>query len=86
MFKLPTLKIAYRLPLVLTGSALAIGIGLGVASFAISSNTVGEMTRTKLETIVENRESALNNYFENVKSELFVESQNPVTINGIKDF
>jgi len=85
MFKLPALKIAYRLPLALTGSALAIGIGLGVASFIISSETVGELTRSKLETIVESREVALHNYFEGVKSDLFVEAQNPVTINGIKD-
>ena len=85
MFKLPALKIAYRLPLALTGSALAIGIGLGVASFIISSNTVGQMTRTKLETIVESREVALKNYFEGVRSDLFVEAQNPVAINGIKD-
>jgi methyl-accepting chemotaxis protein len=85
MFKLPTLKIAYRLPLALTGSALAIGIGLGVASFIISSNTVGEMTRTKLETIVESRETALKNYFEGVKSDLFIEAQNPIAISGIKD-
>ncbi|GLQ16986.1 methyl-accepting chemotaxis protein [Maritalea porphyrae] len=86
MFKLPALKIAYRLPLALTGSALAIGIGLGVASFIISSNTVSQMTRTKLETIVESREVALKNYFEGVKSDLFIEAQNPVAINGIQDF
>jgi len=86
MFKLPALKIAYRLPLALTGSALAIGIGLGIASFIISSNTVGQMTRTKLETIVESRETALTNYFEGVKSDLFVEAKNPVTISSIKEF
>lgn len=85
MFKFPALKIAYRLPLAFTGSALAIGIGLGVASFIISSNTVSQMTRTKLETIVESREVALKNYFEGVKSDLFIEAQNPVAINGIKE-
>lgn len=86
MFKFPALKIAHRLPLALTGSALAIGISLGVASFIISSNTVSQMTRTKLETIVESRQTSLKNYFEGVKSDLFVEAQNPVAIDGIKSF
>jgi len=86
MFKLPSLKIAYRLPLALAGSALAVGLGVGVASFIISSNAVDHLTRNELETVVENKELELEAYFEEIKKDLQVQSENPVIINGIKDF
>ncbi|MCF4097051.1 methyl-accepting chemotaxis protein [Maritalea mediterranea] len=86
MFKFPTLKIAAKLPLALTISALAIGIGLGAASFLISSQTVHEMTKDKLEGILESRAIALERYFTQVKDDLLLQAQNPVVIEATTGF
>ncbi|TDQ61928.1 methyl-accepting chemotaxis protein [Maritalea mobilis] len=86
MFKLPTLKIAARLPLALSISALAIGMGLGTASFLISSQTVHEMTKSKLEAIVESRAIALKRYFAQVRDDLLLQAENPVVVDASKDF
>jgi methyl-accepting chemotaxis protein len=86
MFKLPTIKIAARLPLALTISALAIGLGLGAASFFISSQTVHEMTKDKLEAIVESRAIALKRYFAQVRDDLLLQAENPVVVEASKDF
>ena len=85
MFKLPTIKIAARLPLALTISALAIGLGLGAASFFISSQTVHEMTKDKLEAIVESRAIALKRYFAQVRDDLLLQAENPDVVDASKD-
>lgn len=86
MFKLPTLKIAARLPLALTISALAIGLGLGAASFFISSQTVHEMTQEKLSGLLESRAIALERYFAQVKDDMLLQAENPVVVDAAKSF
>ncbi|AVX02708.1 putative chemoreceptor [Maritalea myrionectae] len=86
MFKLPTFNIAARLPLALSISALAIGLGVGAASFFISSQTVNSMTKEKLEAIVESRAIALERYFAQVEDDLLLQSKNPTVIEAAKDF
>ena len=47
---LPTLKIAQKLPLAMIGSALVVGIGIGVAAYVIGLQTVDEQRAQRMET------------------------------------
>jgi len=49
MLKLPTLKLSLKLPLLLVGTALVVGLGIGGANLMIGSSIVEQLSRQKID-------------------------------------
>ncbi len=70
MIKLPSLKIAIKLPLSIVGSALLVSIGVGIASYMISAKTVSEQTFNELQILAMQKTNALEKYYNDVARDL----------------
>ncbi|MGJ8529923.1 HAMP domain-containing protein, partial [Maritalea sp.] len=69
-FKLPTIKIAQKLPLVLIGAALFVALGVGVVSYRLSESTVGQLAEQRLSTIASIRAQSLVELLDKMKVDL----------------
>ncbi|MEP7239930.1 MAG: methyl-accepting chemotaxis protein [Devosia sp.] len=66
----PTLKISRKLPLALLGSAIVVGLGIGIASYLVASNALETQARQNLDTIAFERANQLSVYMHAVESDL----------------
>lgn len=60
MLKLPTLKLSQKLPLLVLGAALVVGVGIGGANLMIGSSVVEKLSRQKIELSAQERTRQLN--------------------------
>ncbi|WP_051332469.1 HAMP domain-containing protein, partial [Cucumibacter marinus] len=79
-------KLAHILPAILVGMALIVGVGIGVASYQISSGTVTKLTETKLETIAQARSKQIEEYLADLKLDILGFANNPATTDALRDF
>ncbi len=81
---LPKLKIAQKLPLILIGSALIVGVGIGVAGYLIGLQTVDQQRAERMDASVQSGLDRVQDYLANVSAELRMFSQRPDTLSQIE--
>jgi methyl-accepting chemotaxis protein len=64
MIRLPRFKIALKLPLALVGTALAVGIGVGITAYVIGLQTVEEQRVQRMETSLGAGVERVRSYFQ----------------------
>jgi len=79
------LKIAHKLPLMLVGSAMLVAGGVGVVSYFIGSDTVGQLTRNQIQTIAETRAKSFENYLAGIEEDLVITASGKVARAGLVD-
>ncbi len=67
---LPKLKIAQKLPLVLVGSALVVGLGIGIAAYLIGLQTVERQRQQSMDAVVQSSSDQITDYFRTVEVDL----------------
>jgi methyl-accepting chemotaxis protein len=67
---LPTFKIAQKLPLALIGSALVVGLGIGIAAYTIGYQTVDSQRAQSFDASVQSATDQVTDYFNNVQIDL----------------
>ena len=62
----PQLKIAQKLPVILVGSALVVGLGIGIAAYMIGLQTVDKQREQSFSASVQSATDQVDDYFRNV--------------------
>ena len=70
MLKLPTLKLSQKLPLLLLGAALVVGIGIGGANLLIGSSVVQTLSRQKIDLSDKERTRELGNLLRQMSADV----------------
>src|SRR5882757_8991321 len=70
MTLLPKLKIAQKLPLALIGSALVVGLGIGIAAYMIGLQTVEAQRAASFDASVQSATDQVNSYFKDISVDL----------------
>lgn len=82
----PKLKIAQKLPILVVGSALLVGAGVGLASYFIASSTVDRMTQQQLNTAATARAAEFRTFLENVEKDLVITATTDTLFQATRDF
>jgi methyl-accepting chemotaxis protein len=80
---LPTFKIAQKLPLVLVGSALVVGLGIGIAAYTLGLQTVEAQRQQSFEASVQSAADMAADYLRNVQIDLVQHADWPDTFTQI---
>ena len=80
---LPKLKIAQKLPLTLMGSALVVGLGIGIAAYSIGLQTVDQQRQQSFDASVQSATDQVADYFKNVSIDLTQHADWPDTFTQI---
>jgi methyl-accepting chemotaxis protein len=78
--------IARKLPLALILSALAVGAGVGTASYVIGSGALEAQARQNLSTLAFERSNQLGQYINSVQVDLDTTAASATTIQAMRDF
>ncbi len=81
----PKLKIAQKLPLALIGSALVVGVGIGVAAYVIGLQTVDQQRAERMDASVQSGLDQVQDYFKNVSVELKLFASRADTVTQIEN-
>ncbi len=80
MLALPKPKIAHKLPLVMLGSALVVGVGIGLAAYVIGLRTVDQQRAARMEASVQSGIHRVRDYFDNLIVEITLAAARPDTV------
>ncbi|MGJ8529231.1 HAMP domain-containing protein, partial [Maritalea sp.] len=81
---LSRLQISQKLPALVVGSVVAVGLALGTASVLVGSNSIKHAEYEKLETGADIHAHELETYFKNIASDLELNAHNPFTVSSLK--
>ena len=76
---LPTLRIAQKLPLILIGSALVVGVGIGIAAYVIGLKTVDQQRAERMDASVQTGLDGVQAYLHDVSIDLSTAAARPET-------
>lgn len=79
-------KIAQKLPAIVIGGVVAVGLGLGTASVIIGSGVITDTVTRKLSAAAEGRAAEMEAYLEAIETDLALTAQNPYTLEALKAF
>ncbi|MGB3338008.1 MAG: methyl-accepting chemotaxis protein [Devosia sp.] len=82
---LPQLKIAQKLPLVLVGSALVVGAGVGIASYLIGLNTVQAQREQSMQASLTTASALVSDYYSSAEVDLRLFVQRSDTVTAMKN-
>ena len=85
MIKLPSLKIAVKLPVVLLGGALLVGAGVGLASFMIASGSVRDLQAGYLRTLANSRAEQLVELLDTTRTDLLSMASLDSTVGAVRN-
>ncbi len=77
--------IAKRLPLVLVASAALVSLGVGVGSYLVGSQIVGDLTRHSLSALAYERAKQVGNFMEAVRSDLHATATSQTTALALRE-
>ena len=83
--KLPSFKIAQRLPMALLGAALFVALGVGFVSYRLSETTVTQMAEQRLSTIASIRAQSVTDLLEKMKVDLLKKASEPALGGSIEE-
>lgn len=81
-----TLKIAHKIPLMISTAALITGMTVGEIAYLKSSETIEEDARVKLQAIVSEKKSSLDIYMASIKEDLAAMSSNHQVISALQQY
>ncbi len=81
----PQLKIAQKLPLVLVGSALLVGAGVGLASYLIGLGTVQNQRNQSMQASLSTAVSLVSDYYSSAEVDLRLFVQRSDTVTAMKN-
>ncbi|MEO6013600.1 MAG: methyl-accepting chemotaxis protein [Devosia sp.] len=67
---IPKLNVAQKLPLVLIGSALVVGLGIGIAAYSVGLQTLDEQRQQRMDASAQAGLAQVKTYFDNVAGDL----------------
>ena len=76
-------RISRKLPLVIVGSAMAVGIGIGAASYMTTSSSKTEMAEAHIATSAESARDEFVTYLQTIERDLRSVATNPLTAQAI---
>jgi methyl-accepting chemotaxis protein len=79
----PRLKISQKLPLILVGSALVVGVGIGISAYVIGLRTVDQQREQSFSASVQSATDQVSDYFHNVSIDLVQHADWPDTFTQI---
>ena len=79
------LKIAQKLPLVLIGSALVVGVGIGISAYLIGLGTVDQQRAERMDASVQSGLDQVQDYFNNVSTDLKLYASRADTVTLIEN-
>src|SRR3546814_15011904 len=81
----PQLKIAQKWPLVLVGSALLVGAGVGLASYLIGLGTVQNQRNQSMQASLSTAVSLVSDYYSSAEVDLRLFVQRSDTVTAMKN-
>ena len=82
---LPKFKISQKLPLALIGSALIVGLGIGISAYAIGLQTVEEQRQERMDASIQSGLDQVQAYFDNVSVDLKLFASRADTVTQIEN-
>src|SRR5688572_18813901 len=79
-------SIARKLPLMLVASAAVVSLGVGLGSYMIGSQMVGELTQNSLSALAYERAKQVHEFVASVKKDLGTTAASQSTNQAIRDF
>jgi len=83
---IPSFRLSQKLPLALIGSALVVGLGVGLGSYFIASSALEQQARQNLDTIAFERANQLSSYIKGIESDLIKTAKSDNTLFAIGNF
>ena len=81
--RMPNLRIAQKLPIVVVGAALVASIAVGLGSYLISAATVTAMSEDKLRAAATERARELETFFESTAADLVITAASGATATSL---
>ena len=78
------IPLRFKIPGLIVGFAMAVGVGVGVASNITASNRIDNLTQERLSGVAKSRSEALDGYFKEIRQDLILTATNPFTIDALK--
>jgi methyl-accepting chemotaxis protein len=82
---LPQFNIAQKLPLALIGSALVVGLGIGMAAYMIGLQTVEQQRQVRMDASIQSGLDQVQAYFENIEVDLKLFATRADTVTQIEN-
>ena len=86
MSVLSQLKIAHKLPALVIGGVVAVGLVLSVSGVMVGSSVITHVETEKLETLADGRAHEMKVYLEDIQTDLLLTADNPYTVEALKAF
>ncbi|WP_422036852.1 methyl-accepting chemotaxis protein [Roseibium sp.] len=83
---LSNMRLSKKIPALLVGAAAVVGIGIGVASYFTSVNSIEELTKQRLKAAAEIGSHEIHAYLEAIEHQLVLIAENPGTASAVSDF
>ncbi|MEP3246316.1 MAG: methyl-accepting chemotaxis protein [Sneathiella sp.] len=83
---LPSLRISQKLPLLIIGASLVLGLSLGFLGYFQGSSAVDLEVKNKLEVVFHARKLSLSTYLTSIQEDLKVTALNPTVVMALKEF
>ncbi len=80
------LKISQKLPAVILGTAMTLGVGLGSVNYYEASVTALHTVEVELDAVLAGRADALSTYLRTIEQDIHFMSTSPTVMNALADF
>ena len=75
-----------KIPFLIVGFAVVVGIGVAIASNITASDKIGSVTQERLIAVAKSRSQALEQYFGDIGEDLILTATSPFAIDALKSF
>ena len=86
MKKLAGMRIAAKIPTIITAAALILAIGIGFGAYRTASQNVEVAIQEKLTAVLEDRSQALASYLASIEQDVHSVAANPFTLEALSAF
>ncbi|MGD1885602.1 MAG: methyl-accepting chemotaxis protein [Cohaesibacteraceae bacterium] len=83
MAGLPSMRISAKLPMVVVGGAMVVGLGIGISSYLTAENSMETQAQRHLEISAERARDELSTFMHHVERDLHLVATNPVTAQAL---
>ncbi|MEP4768681.1 MAG: methyl-accepting chemotaxis protein [Roseibium sp.] len=80
------LTIRAKIPLAIVGFAIAVGAGVGTASYLSAANETHQLTEDRLLSIAQSRRTEINDYLQTIVEDLEIVAHLPYTAQAVREF
>lgn len=80
------LKIAHKIPLFISATAILVAGAVAVASFVMAEAELKQVAENRLTAVMEGRRAALGDYLSSIEQDIRFTSTNPNTVSALRSF